>query len=385
MRLSHIALRNVRRHLGRSALLLLVITMTVGVVTTLYLVTRSAERDLANKVDEYGANIVVVPRTQRLPLTYGGIQVGGPTYGANPLHMSDVAKIRGIKNKENINRVAPKLVVSARVNEVRVLAVGVQWDQELALKRWWKINGAQPAGDHDALLGSKALTRLGVKVGDILDLKGESFRVTGALEPTGTQEDELVFADLGTVQRLWDRPDELSFIEVSAWCSSCPIEKINAQISTEMPYARVSAVLKATESRRLLIGQFQLFSLALSALMILVGCLIVLTTTLAGVRERRGEIGIFRSIGYRRKHVFKVVLLENLALALVGGALGIALAVGVAGPMARTLAQVRSTVTPGLPTLALALVASLLVVLAASAYPAWQAARLSPTLAMRRL
>lgn len=385
MRLSNIAIKNVRRHLSRSALLLLVITVAVSVVTTLYLVTRSAERDLADKTDEYGANIVVVPRSKDLPLTYGGVQLGGLTYDVKPLHMDDIRKIRGIKNKENINRVAPKLVELAEVGGRRVLVVGVQWDQELGVKKWWRVQGAAPAAADQVLLGANAADRLGLGIGSTLSLRGEQLRVVGRIEPTGTEEDDLIFAYLGLVQRLWNRGDELSFIEVSAWCSTCPIETINAQISAEMPYARVSAVLKAVESRKILIGQFRLFSLVLSGLMVLVGCLIVLTSTLSSVRERRGEIGIFRAVGYRRTHIFKIILLENLALALLGGFLGIGLAVIAHEPVAKAVAGVRAGLPPSTTGLAAALLASLLVVLVASLYPAWQAARLSPTLAMRRV
>ncbi|GAB4250773.1 MAG: ABC transporter permease [Thermoleophilia bacterium] len=385
MRLSNIAIKNVRRHLSRSALLLLVITVAVSVVTTLYLVTRSAERDLADKTDEYGANIVVVPRSKDLPLTYGGVQLGGLTYDVKPLHMDDIRKIRGIKNKENINRVAPKLVELAEVGGRRVLVVGVQWDQELGVKKWWRVQGAAPAAADQVLLGANAADRLGLGIGSTFSLRGEQLRVVGRIEPTGTEEDDLIFADLGLVQRLWNRADELSFIEVSAWCSTCPIETINAQISAEMPYARVSAVLKAVESRKILIGQFRLFSLVLSGLMVLVGCLIVLTSTLSSVRERRGEIGIFRAVGYRRTHIFKIILLENLALALLGGFLGIGLAVIAHEPVAKAVAGVRAGLPPSTTGLAAALLASLLVVLVASLYPAWQAARLSPTLAMRRV
>lgn len=385
MRLSNIAIKNVRRHLSRSALLLLVITVAVSVVTTLYLVTRSAERDLADKTDEYGANIVVVPRSKDLPLTYGGVQLGGLTYDVKPLHMDDIRKIRGIKNKENINRVAPKLVELAEVGGRRVLVVGVQWDQELGVKKWWRVQGAAPDAADQVLLGANAADRLGLGIGSTFTLRGEQLRVVGRIEPTGTEEDDLIFADLGLVQRLWNRGDELSFIEVSAWCSSCPIETINAQISAEMPYARVSAVLKAVESRKILIGQFRLFSLVLSGLMVLVGCLIVLTSTLSSVRERRGEIGIFRAVGYRRTHILKIILLENLALALLGGFLGIGLAVVAHEPVAKAVAGVRAGLPPSTTGLAAALLASLLVVVVASLYPAWQAARLSPTLAMRRV
>ncbi len=385
MRLSTIAFRNVRRHLSRSALLLLAITVSVGIVTSLFLVTRSAERDLADRTDEYGPNIVVVPRSKDLPLAYGGVELGNLTYDVQPLHMGDLAKIRNIKNKENINRVAPKLVEVGEVGGRRVLLVGVQWPEELGIKKWWHIQGTTPAGPDDVLVGLNAATALGLAPGESMELEGEPFRVAGVLEATGTQEDDLVFADLARVQNLWQRGDELSFIEVSAWCSTCPIETINAQISAEMPYARVSAVLKAVESRAILIGQFRLFSLILSGLMVLVGCLIVLTTTLGGVRERRGEIGIFRAVGYRRRHIFQTIVLENLVLALVGGSFGIGIAVAASGPVAKLVAGVRQSMAPTPAILMLALIVSLAVVGAASLYPAWQASRLSPTLAMKRI
>jgi putative ABC transport system permease protein len=383
MRISHIALRNVREHLSRSALMLLVIAATVGIVCVLYLVTRSAERDLANKVDAYGANIVVTPQTKDLPLTYGGVSLGGLTYDVRSLRMADLEKIRAIPNKRNINKVAPKLIGAVDVRGVRLLGAGVDWKEELALKKWWQIDGSRPQGDHDVLLGHRAAARLGLQPGAGLPLDGETFRVAGILAPTGTQEDDLLYLDLATAQRLWKRPGEISLIEVSAFCSTCPIEEINAQISTAIPTARVSALLKAVESRRLLIDQFRLFSAVLSGLMILVGCLIVLSSTLAGVRDRRGEIGIFRAIGYRRQHIFTIILVENLALACLGGLVGVLLAALAAGPLARAVAGVSRALLPSPGTLVLALAASVGVVLVASLYPAWQASRLSPTLAMR--
>jgi putative ABC transport system permease protein len=385
VRLSNIALRNVREHLSRSALLLVVIMVSVAVVTTLYLVTKSAERDLADKVDEYGANIVIAPRAEDLPLAYGGVHLGQLTYDVQPLHLSDADKVRMIPNSENINKVAPKLIQGTEVGGVRLLAVGVLWDQELPMKSWWTIEGAAPAEDHEVLLGAVAAERMALAAGDSLVMQGEEFRVTGLLSRTGTQEDDLLYLDLSVAQRLWQRGDEISFIEVSAWCSTCPLETINAQIAAEMPYARVSAVMKAAESREILIGQFRLFSLVLSGLMVLVGCLIVLSSTLSRVRDRRGEIGIFRAVGYRRSHIFKVILLENLALALLGGGVGVGLAVLLSSPVARSVAQVRSTLAPSALDLGLAMAAALVVVLIATLYPAWQASRLSPSLAMRRL
>ena len=223
----------------------------------------------------------------------------------------------------------------------------MDWNEELALKTWWQLDGHAPGGHSRSAGGQPGGRAAAVRPGETLELDGESFRVTATLAQTGTQEDDLIYLDLATAQRLWDRSDELSLIEVSAWCSTCPIEDINAQIAMALPGARVSALLKAVESRSLLIDQFRLFSAVLSALMILVGCLIVLVLDAGGVRDRRGEIGIFRAIGYRRKHIFTVILLENLALALLGASVGLALCrAGGRDPLAQAVAGVREALRP---------------------------------------
>ena len=383
MRLSRIALGNVRRHPARTALLAVMILCVVAIVSTLFFVTRSADSDLANKVDEYGANITVVPQSDQLPLVYGGIRVGGLTYDVKPLSMDEVALIRTIKNSENINRVAPKLLQLTEIDGTRLTVVGVVWDEELPLKKWWKITGSAPDSSSEVLLGARAAQLLNRQPGASVRMNGEDFTVAGVLESTGTQEDDVVFIDLGKAQALWNRPGEVSFVEVSAWCSSCPIETISAQISTLLPNARVSALRKAIESREILVGQFRLFSVVLSAFLALSGIMIVLTTTLGRVRERKNEIGVFRALGYRRKHVLEVILLENLIVAVVAASVGVALAWVASGPVAKLAAGVTTVAAPSALILLGAVSAAVLMVVLASLYPAWQASRLSPLLALR--
>jgi len=385
MRLSHIALRNMRRHWTRTLMLAVLITSVVAVVASLYFVNRSADSDLANKVDEYGANITVVPRSQELPLTYGGVRLGGLTYDARPLTMGDVALIRTIKNRENLNRVAPKLLELAEVEGVSLMAAGVQWDQELGLKQWWQIEGRAPSGAQDVLLGSRAAARLGKQAGSTIELRGQEFLVAGILQPTGSQEDDILFLDLTTAQRLWSRPGEVSFVEVSAWCSSCPIEDISAQISTVIPSSRVSALSKAIESREILVGQFRLFSIVVSAFMVIAGGLVILASTLGAVRGRRGEIGVFRALGFRRRHVMEIVLLENLIIGFAASVVGVLLAMLVSGPFARLVAGVSAPAAPAAGVLLVAIGAATLLILVSSLYPALVASRLSPMVALRKV
>ncbi len=385
MRLSHIALRNMRMHWSRTLTLAVLITSVVAVVASLYFVNRSADNDLADKVDEYGANITVVPRSQELPLTYGGVRLGNLTFDARPLTMDQVALIRTIENNENINRVAPKLLQLAEVQGVTLMAAGVQWDQELGLKKWWQIEGRTPSGDRDVLLGSRAAVRLGKQAGSTIELRDQEFNVAGVLQPTGSQEDDIVFLDLATAQALWDRPGEVSFVEVSAWCSSCPIEDISAQIATAIPGSRVSPLRKAMEAREILVGQFRLFSIVISAFMVVAGGLVILASTLGAVRGRRGEVGVFRALGFRRRRVMEIVLFENLVIGVAASVAGVLLAVLASGPFARLVAGVSTATAPEFEILLAAIGAATLLVLLSSLYPAWVASRLSPLSALREL
>lgn len=383
MRLFHIALRNIQRHPGRALVLAAVMAAAVGVVTTLYVVTRSADLDVANKVDEFGANIAVVPRSQELPLVYGGVELGGLTYQVAPLSSEEVHLIRTIENKENINRVAPKLLQAMEVGGTRILAVGVDWEEELGLKKWWEIEGERPAAADQVLLGAKAAQRLAIGPGDQLELGGRSFSVAGVIGPTGSDEDDVLFLDLATAQELWQRPGQVSFVEVSAWCSTCPIEDITAQISALLPGARVSALSKAVESRELLVDQFRVFSLVLSVFMVVASCLVVLASTLASVRSRTAEIGVFRAVGFRRWNIMEIVLLENLLLAVAATAIGLAASWLLAGPLARVVAGLSAVVAPPALLPAAAALGAVVLVMLASLYPAWIASSTSPMRALR--
>src|SRR5262249_51217687 len=56
--------------------------------------------------------------------------------------------------------------------------------------------------------------------------------------------------------------------------------------------------------------------------------LLVTGNTMAiSVRERTGELAVFKAIGYSDRQVMMFVLFESLAIALIGGILGLLLAV----------------------------------------------------------
>jgi putative ABC transport system permease protein len=68
------------------------------------------------------------------------------------------------------------------------------------------------------------------------------------------------------------------------------------------------------------------FARILGLACVLVMLMLVGNTVLMSVQERIREFGVFRTLGFRERHIASIVLGESLALAVVGGILGLLLA-----------------------------------------------------------
>lgn len=385
MRLTNISLNNLRRR--RMKVLFVVLGLSIAVATVVLLTTTAitTRADIDRKLDEYGANIVIFPKSDALTLSYGGITVPGASYDVKELSEEDAAKIRTIKNKDNISVVAPKVIGAVTVEGRKALLVGVNFKDELRLKRWWTVEGEVPAHPEEILLGSEAARIFERKAGQSIQINGQDFVVKGILEETGGQEDSLIFSDLAAAQTLLGKPGKLSLIEVSALCSTCPIEEIDRQISAKLPYAKVSALKQVVQSKMNALEQFTNFSIAMSVIIGFIGALIVLITMLASVNERVREIGIFRAIGFRQSHIGRIILLEALITSLVGGIVGYLAGIGSALVIIPRVVELSVPVVVNFSLLGAAMLLSVVIGLIGSLYPAIHASRLDPASALRTI
>ena len=113
MRLSHISFGNLRRRKGKTVLLMAGLTIGVAMVVAMMGITFQMQEDIEKKLDEYGANIIVSPRSENLSLTYGGVSVTDASYDVEELREADASLIGTIENKKNISAVAlvgPRMV-----------------------------------------------------------------------------------------------------------------------------------------------------------------------------------------------------------------------------------------------------------------------------------
>jgi putative ABC transport system permease protein len=385
MALFDIAWNNIRRRKGRVLLLVLGLAIGVTTVVALQTITRTLQADVGNKLDEFGANILIVPHSNSLSLSYGGLSVSSATFDLQELTDQDVAQVWTIPNTANVSIVAPKLLGVAEIRGQAVLVAGVDFESELRMKPWWQLEGSRPQADDQALVGSRVAELLGLSSGSDVQVGERAFQVAAVLAETGQQDDDILFVDLGAAQQALDRPGAVSLVEVAALCIACPIEEMVAQIQAVLPQARVTALRQAVTLRMEMVGQLTRFSWALSAVVLVIGGLVVLTTMLGSVTERKQEIGVLRAIGYRRRHIVNVILSEALLVSALGGLLGWLAGTGAAAILTPVVTQVELAVSWDalLALWAVAIAAAVGVI--SSIYPALRAARLDPTTALRAL
>ena len=79
----------------------------------------------------------MVPKSDNLSLSYGGISVGGVSYETVEFEESRMGRIREIKNNKNLGAVVPKILGSSEINGRKVLLMGTNFNDELLLKSWW--------------------------------------------------------------------------------------------------------------------------------------------------------------------------------------------------------------------------------------------------------
>ncbi|HWQ41462.1 MAG TPA: ABC transporter permease [Desulfosporosinus sp.] len=315
MTLTDIAIQNLRRRKRKTTFLLLTFVLVIGITVALNSLAKSMHDDLQKSLTQYGANVVITPKSEHFTLSYGGLSVPGVNYEVKQLNYDSLARIKNNPDLA-ISGIAPKIIGSVTGANKRYLIIGVDFPNELKMKPWWQIKGLQPS-DQEVIIGSSIASKENIVIGSTLELNHQNYPIVGIMEETGGSEDNGVFTNFSTSRALTGI-DSWSMIELN----TAQPNKTATYLSELLPEAKVVEISQLVQGAKESVDRFSNFSLITSIVLGVIGVLIVFVTTLGNINDRVGELGILQAIGFRRRHIYSILIREVTFVSLSGGVLG---------------------------------------------------------------
>jgi len=302
----------------------------------------------------------------------------------------DESFVDRIKAVSRVSRAAGVLLDSLSLEDRGVYGVptmGIAADSWLLDDfRMESGSGSLGRGDRVLMLGTHLADRVGVVAGDRVRLFEEAYEVVGVFESRSAWENGSMVLPLGRLQSLTGRVGQVTYINVvlEPGVGGDRADAVIGEIESIDPklLAMTTRRYVATDTRMRIASAMAWMT---STIALMIGAIGVLNTMMTSVLERTSEIGILRAIGWPRRRVVRMVLMETLGLSLVASAAGIAAALVLTWLLSRASA-VRGVLTPSVDGDVIARGVSLAVIigLCGAILPAWRAARMLPTEAFRQ-
>jgi putative ABC transport system permease protein len=386
----------------RTALMALGLAVGVGVLSTVMIVAEGERRAVMELVGKHGLDLIMVRAG-------GDVQVFAPRAdrGIESLFEEDARSIAA--ELPNVSMVSPvqnqrglHAVFEDRSTTTRVFGVAPDW---IEIRRWGVADGefiSEPdiqGMTRVAVLGVQVARQLfpeGGAIGNVIRLGGDPYTVKGVFVEMGASaggddwDDRIVVPFTTSARRLFGRP----YLEQIVMRVADPrrlgetaervreLLRVRHQIGQGEPddfFVRepedvAGAALETSNTLRSLL-------IAVSAVALLAGGLVIMNLMLLGVSQRVREIGVRRAVGARAADIRLQFLSESVMVALTGGLIGVAAGLLVSLALeALGLAAGHVTWVP----FALALAACVAIGLAAGVHPARRAAAVHPARAMAR-
>jgi putative ABC transport system permease protein len=260
------------------------------------------------------------------------------------------------------------------------------------------FSGLESSGARNvAVLGSQVAAHLFARQDPLaqeVKIDGIPFRVVGVLEKQGSNmlgnfnPDNQVYIPIGTVFKYFRRDRDTVTIVVRARSTEMTeatreealgmMRRVRGLMHDEKDDFSINTQEGLTTEYDKVVGVIKLVGLFITGLSLLVGAIGIMNIMFVSVKERTREIGIRKAIGAKKRTIMGQFLTEAALICLLGGLVGLLLAVALSmliNKFLPTSVQVN--------TIVLAISISLITGIVSGLAPAWTAAKMDPVEALR--
>ena len=365
--MANLAAANVMHRKTRTAVSVFAVAMEVAMVMILVGMANGTLGDIANRLQNVGADVLFQPPDASLIL--------GATSAVMPVKFVDL-----IKQVPGVREVAP--VLNWHVSEIRgesraVNLWAVDYPSFTQLSGGLDILDGRPLSEANDLVMDRVLANAtGVKVGEFLPMLNRQFRVAGICRAGAGGR---LYARLQDIQEAIGTPDKASFFLVKG-ASALEADHLAEALQEKFKGYKITPMAQVSKAMQQNAVGLEQFKKALTGMAVIISFLVVLLAMYTTIIERTREIGILRAIGAGQATVVRLVVSESFLICVAGVVAGMGLAVLGSLYLPRLFPTLAVTLSREWAAIAAAL--GLAGGLLGSIYPAVKAARMDPIQAL---
>lgn len=323
------ALKNLKRKIIRTLLLLLAVTVVTGTLFSATLFISSMQNALKIGTYRLGADVLVVPEKYASEAR-SALLAGEPT----SFYM-DKSILERVKKVEGVKRASPQLFVKPSsftcCYNVDVFLVAFDPETDFTITPWLTKNLKK------SLVGNEIITGREVPVvpGDTIPFFGTAFKVAGTMEPTGMKFfDHSVFMTMDAAYKMAEdsktksmqpisiEKDKISAVLVQVQEGFTP-DRAAIRIEHDIDGVKAIASDEVISTVRKQLGGLLKGILAVSAVVWVLALLMIGFAFSMIVNERQRELGLLRSMGAKKGHIFRLIIAEAVIISVSGGIVGL--------------------------------------------------------------
>jgi len=388
MNFFRLAYKNLLRRKIRTILTIQGIAIAIFVLFSLLSFQNGYKNSLTKEMDDLGINILAVPKG--CPYEAASLIVHG---GVIPKYL-DENDLKEISEIDGIELATPIFLsqIYEPEQERTSIIYGIIPQQYTKVKPGWKIKGEyfNPNDTSAIVIGNEVAYQEKLEVGDEVYFPSISkiYKVTGILERTGGQDDGFYFLPLAEAQRIFDKINKITAVAIKIKDLQ-QIGDISKKLE-QIPDIQVVTMAQVLGTILNLVGSARTLIFSVVVIALIIGTLGIVNTMFVTIYERRREIGILKAIGADNTDVVKLIILETLIIAILGGIEGSLLSL-FGGRLVETFvrgaipyAPKRMLFTFQFANFGIAIAYSVIIGVLASIFPSIKAASLSPLETIRK-
>lgn len=390
------ALVTMRANRWRSLLTMFGIIVGVASVIVIIGISQGVKDEITSQVNAYSKNVITVTSKAANVTSFGVSTVPDVSTLTNQ-DVNSIAKIKGVKAS------VPLIVLSgiAKGDNAYSSGIVIATDDKLpeVLNQSVAYGGFfsnQDTNSFSAVLGSSAAQHLfnqNIPLGFSFNWRNQQFVVDGVLNrfkatpfSNNTIYNDAIFIPEAAARQLSLGSNSIFQILVRVNNSSL-LPAVDKQINQTLTanhggQANFSVLLpsQVAQSNTSVLNLLTELTIGIAVISLFVGGVGIMNVMLVSVTERMHEIGIRKAIGASNRQILSQFLVESTTVSIVGGLIGIILAL-----IADAVFRVTSSLNPSISwqVIALAALISIMIGVVFGSVPAYRASRKLPIEALR--